>query len=141
MKYYYADQNCLKILRVIIMILMIFIIAIISYFLAFIPIVMIILSSIFFIAGFFIAFIYLPVYFKNMKYYVSDEQIIKISGFYFIKKQAINISKIQYTTTISTPLSKNMKFNFIFLYVYGGMMPVMFINDHDFMEITYNLKV
>lgn len=141
MKQYYADKNCLNMLRIIIISLTVILISIASYFLSFIPIVMIIICSVFFIAGFFTSLIYLPVYFKNMKYYVSEEKIIKISGFYFIKKQAVRIDKIQYTTTLSTPFSKRTGLNFIFLYVYGGMMPVMFINDHDFSEITYNLKV
>lgn len=141
MKHYYADQTCLKTLRIIIMLLTVVLIAVTSYFLSFIPIIMIILSSVFFISGFFTVLIYLPVYFRNMKYYVSDEKIIKISGFYFIKKQAIRIDKIQYTTSVSTPFSKRTGLNFVFIYVYGGMMPIMFISDNDFSEITYNLKV
>lgn len=141
MKHYYADKTCLKTLRIITILLTVILIAVTNYFLSFIPIIMLILSAVFFAAGFFTSLIYLPIYFKNMKYYVSNEKIIKISGFYFIKKQAIRIDKIQYITTISTPFSKRTGLNFIFLYVYGGMMPVMFISDHDFSEITYNLKI
>ena len=141
MKHYYADKTCLKTLKIIIILLTVILIVVANYFLSFIPIIMIIVSAVFFAAGFFISLIYLPIYFKNMKYYVSNEKIIKISGFYFIKKQAIRIDKIQYTTTLSTPFSKHTGLNFIFLYVYGGMMPVMFISDHDFSEITYNLKI
>ncbi len=141
MKQYYADKTCLNTLRIIIISLTVIFIAVADYFLSFIPIVMIIVSVIFFAAGFFTSLIYLPVYFKNMKYYVSDKKIIKISGFYFIKKQAIRVDKIQYTTTLSTPFSKRTGLNFIFLYVYGGMMPIMFLSDRDFSEIIYNLKV
>lgn len=128
-------------LRIIILVVTVVLIAVTAYFLAPFPLLMIIISSVFFVAGFFAALIYLPVYFKNMKYYVSNEKIIKISGFYFIKKQSLRVSKIQYTTEISTPFSKLTGLNFILLYAYGGMLPIMFISDHDFSEITYNLKI
>lgn len=111
------------------------------YFLSFIPIVMILLCIIFLAAGFFTAIIYLPIYFKNLNYYVSNDRIIKESGFYFKKKQIIRIDKIQFTTSVSTPFSKLTGLNFIVLYAYGGMMTVMFLSDHDFAEFNYNLKV
>lgn len=141
MKEYYADKTCLNMMKIIIMVLTVIIIAVLSYFLAFIPIIMIITCSIFFIAGFFTSLIYLPIYFKNMKYYVSDEKIIKVSGFYFIKTQTVQVKKILYTTTLSTPFSKLTGLNFIILYAYGGIMPIMFVSNRDFAEITYNLKV
>lgn len=90
---------------------------------------------------FFTAIIYLPIYFKNLNYYVSNDRIIKESGFYFKKKQIIRIDKIQFTTSVSTPFSKLTGLNFIVLYAYGGMMTVMFLSDHDFAEFNYNLKV
>ncbi len=141
MKEYYADKTCLNMMRIIIMVLTVAVIAVASYFLAFIPIIMIITCSIFFVAGFFTALIYLPVYFKKMKYYISDEKIIKVSGFYFIKTQTVKVKKILYTTTISTPFSKLTGLNFIILYSYGGILPIMFVSNRDFSEITYNLKV
>ena len=130
MKHYYADKTCLNIL-----------LAVTVYFLSFIPIVMILLCIIFLAAGFFTAIIYLPIYFKNLNYYVSNDRIIKESGFYFKKKQIIRIDKIQFTTSVSTPFSKLTGLNFIVLYAYGGMMTVMFLSDHDFAEFNYNLKV
>ena len=102
---------------------------------------MILLCIIFLAAGFFTAIIYLPIYFKNLNYYVSNDRIIKESGFYFKKKQIIRIDKIQFTTSVSTPFSKLTGLNFIVLYAYGGMMTVMFLSDHDFAVFNYNLKV
>lgn len=141
MKKYTADKTCLNMLRVAILLLTVILVSVTAYFLAFLPVLMITLSSVFFTIGFFAALVYLPIYFRNMKYYVSDEKIVKISGFYFIKKQSVKIEKIQYTSTISTPFSKLTGLNIILLYAYGGMLPIMFVSDHDFAEITYNLKV
>ncbi len=141
MKEYYADKTCLNMFRIIILILTVVVIAVVSHFLSFIPIIMIIVCAVFFIIGFFVSLIYLPIYFKNMKYYISDEKIVKVSGFYFIKTQTVKVKKVLYTTTISTPFSKITGLNFIMLHAYGGMLPIMFVSNRDFSEITYNLKV
>lgn len=141
MKHYYADKTCLNILKILILSVTFILLAVTVYFLSFIPIVMILLCIIFLAAGFFTAIIYLPIYFKNLNYYVSNDRIIKESGFYFKKKQIIRIDKIQFTTSVSTPFSKLTGLNFIVLYAYGGMMTVMFLSDHDFVEFNYNLKV
>lgn len=141
MKHYYADKTCLNILKILILSVTFILLAVTVYFLSFIPIVMILLCIIFLTAGFFTAIIYLPIYFKNLNYYVSNDRIIKESGFYFKKKQIIRIDKIQFTTSVSTPFSKLTGLNFIVLYAYGGMMTVMFLSDHDFAEFNYNLKV
>ncbi len=141
MKHYYADKTCLNILKILILYVTFILLAVTVYFLSFIPIVMILLCIIFLAAGFFTAIIYLPIYFKNLNYYVSNDRIIKESGFYFKKKQIIRIDKIQFTTSVSTPFSKLTGLNFIVLYAYGGMMTVMFLSDHDFAEFNYNLKV
>ena len=141
MKHYYADKTCLNILKILIQSVTFILLAVTVYFLSFIPIVMILLCIIFLAAGFFTAIIYLPIYFKNLNYYVSNDRIIKESGFYFKKKQIIRIDKIQFTTSVSTPFSKLTGLNFIVLYAYGGMMTVMFLSDHDFAEFNYNLKV
>lgn len=141
MKHYYADKTCLNILKILILSVTFILLAVTVYFLSFIPIVMILLCIIFLATGFFTAIIYLPIYFKNLNYYVSNDRIIKESGFYFKKKQIIRIDKIQFTTSVSTPFSKLTGLNFIVLYAYGGMMTVMFLSDHDFAEFNYNLKV
>ena len=121
MKHYYADKTCLNILKILILSVTFILLAVTVYFLSFIPIVMILLCIIFLAAGFFTAIIYLPIYFKNLNYYVSNDRIIKESGFYFKKKQIIRIDKIQFTTSVSTPFSKLTGLNFIVLYAYGGM--------------------
>ena len=134
MKHYYADKTCLNILKILILSVTFILLAVTVYFLSFIPIVMILLCIIFLAAGFFTAIIYLPIYFKNLNYYVSNDRIIKESGFYFKKKQIIRIDKIQFTTSVSTPFSKLTGLNFIVLYAYGGMMTVMFLSDHEYAE-------
>ena len=100
MKKYYSDKNCLNILRLAVIIITFALLCVCAYFLSFIPKLMIFLNIIFFAAGFFITVIYLPIYFRNLCYYVSDEKIIKVSGFFFIKKQIMKLETIQYTTCL-----------------------------------------
>ena len=141
MKRYTSNKSCLNILRIAVMLATVVLTAAAAYFLSFIPTVMMIVISVFFVAGFFTALVYLPVYFRNMRYYVSREKIVKVSGFYFLTKQSVRVDKIQYMTTVSAPMRKLQGFNFIFIYTYGGMLPVMFVGDRDFAEICCDLKV
>lgn len=138
MKCYTSDKSCLNILRIAVMLLTVVLVAAAAYFLSFIPTVMMIVISVFFVAGFFTALIYLPIYFRNMRYYVSDDKIVKISGFYFLTKQSVRLDRVQYMTTITVPFAR---LNFILLYTYGGMLPVMFVGSRDFYEISCSIKV
>lgn len=140
MKEYYADKTCLNMLRIIILAATVIVIAATSYFLSFIPKIMIVFCIVFFAAGFFLSLIYLPLYFKKLKYIVDDEIIVKESGFIFVKKQSMKINKIQHTTTISTPFSIMTGLNFIVFYAYGGRLSVMFLSNENFAEMIYNLK-
>lgn len=141
MKQYKSDKNCLNILRFAFLVLTALLICLCTYFLSFIPKLMIFLNVLFFASGFFIAVVYLPFYFKNLCYYVySDREIIKVSGFFFLKKQIMTIDKIQYTTSISTPFSRFTAFNFLVLYAYGGIMTIMFLSKNDFEELIFKIR-
>lgn len=137
MNQYNSDKNSLKILRLSVLIVMFTLLCTCTYFLSFIPKLMIFLNIIFFAAGFFISVIYLPVYFRNLCYYVSDEKIEKVSGFLFTKRQIMLLNTIQYTTSASTPFSKLTGLNFFMLYAYGGSMSIMFLKKHDFEELSF----
>ena len=140
MKKYYSDKNCLNILRLAVIIIKFALLCVCEYFLSFIPKLMIFLNIISFAAGFFITVIYLPIYFRNLCYYVSDEKIIKVSGFFFIKKQIMKLETIQYTTSVATPFNRLTGLNFVVLYAFGGMMTIMFLNKHDFEELSFRFR-
>lgn len=138
MKQYKSDKNCLNILRLAVLVLTAVMICLCTYFLSFIPKLMIFFNILFFAAGFFAAVIYFPVYFKNLCYFVdSDKRIIKVSGFFFLKRQVMSFETIQYTTSVSTPFGRITGFNFFVLYAYGGIMTIMFLNKNDFEELSF----
>lgn len=105
-----------------------------------IPILMIILCVIFALVGLFITLIYLPVYFRNLTYTLSQNQIIRKSGFFFHKTQTMLIETIQFSSSICTPFSRITGLNFIMLYAYGGMMTIMFLKRCDFDEMCSFLR-
>ncbi len=140
-KIYRADKNCLKIIQAAVVIAVIAVIFLCKYFLSFIPQLMLALNILFIIAGFFIAAIYLPVYFRNLGYYIDKKNnLVKTSGFFFIKKQVMSIDSIQYKTLVSTPFSKLTGLNFSLFYAYGGMMTVMFLKRNDFDELCFRMR-
>ncbi len=136
MKRYFADKTCLNVIRVLILVLTFVLMGLTAYFLSFAPIIMSIISAVFFVAGVFVSMIYLPFYFRNLCYYISNEKIVKISGFYFIGKQIMRIDSVQYSTSVSTPFSRITGLNFIVLYAYGGKMTIMFLSKKDFDELN-----
>ncbi|MGN0622247.1 MAG: hypothetical protein ACI4I9_10300 [Porcipelethomonas sp.] len=140
MKQYKADKKCLNIIRIFLIAVTAALIIVCAEFMQVLPILMISLCVIFALAGFFTAFVYLPVYFRKLCYTVSDGKIIKQSGFFFYKTQMMRIDTIQFSSSVFTPFSKFTGLNFIFLYAYGGMMTVMFLENDDFSELDKSLK-
>lgn len=141
MKEYKTSKSCLTIIRIAIVASGALLIALCCFFLAFIPNIMYILNVLFFLATLFFAGIYCPIYFKNLKYFVADERkIIKVSGFFFKKRQIMMIDTIQYTTAVTTPFSRITGLNFFLLYAYGGIMTIMFLNKNDLEELSYMFR-
>lgn len=140
MTQYKPCRKCLGVLTLMIILVTLTLIALSSYFFSFIPMFMKILNIIFIAAALFLTLIYLPVYFKNLCYYVSDEKITKTSGFFFVKTQTIMLDSIQYTTSVTTMFSEKTGLNFFLLYAYGGIMIVTFLNDNDYNLLNCRLR-
>lgn len=140
MKQYKSDRSCLNILRFVIILTALLLICTCTYFLSFIPKLMIFLNIIFAVTAAFVVIIYLPVYFGHLRYIVSENKIIKISGFFFIKKQIMPFDTVQYVSSVSTPLYKLTRLNFIVLYAYGGIMTIIFLNRNDFEELSFKFR-
>lgn len=141
MKEYKASKSCLNFIRIAIIATGVSLIALSTFFLAFIPDFMHFFNLLFFIAMIFFAGIYSPVYFRNLRYYiVDDRKIIKVSGFFFKKKQIMMIDTIQYSTAVTTPLNRYTGLNFFLLYAYGGIMTIMFLKKNDFEELSYMFR-
>ncbi len=152
MKKYYADTKSLNILRVITFILLIVITIGLKYLLYRLQLMypdyfnvekntvteIIIWVLIGLVIAVYVLFIliFLPLWYNSVKYYVSDTDLISVSGVFFKNTQYMKLSAIQYVTTISAPLSKYTSFNFLVMSAHGGRMMFMFLSQLDLNEIS-----
>lgn len=134
MKSYFPDKNSLNILRGAAAVLTAALIAALRFFIKPYVLVMV-LSVILASAAMILMFVYLPLYFSSLSYSLYENEIVRISGVLFRKKQTIEITSVQYYTLISTPFSKSTGLNFITFHVYGGRLTLMFLNRNDVSEI------
>ncbi|NLK70312.1 MAG: PH domain-containing protein [Clostridiales bacterium] len=141
MKRYYADRAGLNILRIIIFIVTVIATIMAYLYLSFISMFMWILMLVFFAICFFVAVIYLPLYFKSVNYYATDTKIIKHSGVFYKTNQVMRFDAIQYTTVVSTLFSKKTGFNFLILNAFGGRMILTFLRQRDLEEIMSEIQL
>lgn len=82
---------------------------------------------------------FLPIYFRNTAYNISDSDLRKKTGMVFFSKQFMKVRSIQYISTIITPFSKVTGLNFIIVNAWGGRMVFCFLKRDDALEIASHL--
>ena len=134
MRHFYPDKKSMDILQIITAVAGLVIYMIINHFVPDEKIIMI--CGIFILTiCIVIIFLYLPMYFANLKYTATDKEIIRTSGVIFKTNQSVRYSSIQYTSVIKTFLSGYTGFNFIIFFVFGGRCSLMFLSQKDTDEI------
>lgn len=152
MKKYYADRNSLNILRIISLILLIVIGIVLKYVLYILKerypeyfsiekntaaeIIIWSLMALFAIIYVVYILIFLPLWYNNARYFVTDKDIIARTGVLVKNVQYMKLSAVQYTTKISAPFARHSGFNFIVFNGYGGRMMFTFLSQSDADEIT-----
>lgn len=152
MKRYYADRNSLNVLRVISLILLIVIGIVLKYVLYILEerfpdyfaikentvaeIIIWSLMALFAVIYILYILIFLPLWYNNARYYVTDKDIVARTGVLVKNVQYMKLSAVQYTTKISAPFSRHSGFNFIVFNGYGGRMMFTFLSQTDSDEIT-----
>lgn len=79
--------------------------------------------------------ILLPMWYKTIKYTVSDRNITAYSGLFSKTTRIMKVSSVQNVSRISMPLSKVTGFNFIGINALGGRIIMMFLSEKDCEEI------
>lgn len=157
MKKYYADRNSLNILRVFSFILLVVIGIVLKYVLYILrerypeyfaieknTVAEIIIWSVMALfAVIYVAYIliFLPLWYNNARYFVTDKDIIARTGVLVKNVQYMKLSAIQYTTKISAPFARHSGFNFIVFNGYGGRMMFTFLSQSDADEITKIVRI
>ena len=134
MRHYRPDRGGLTALRLLVLAITAGIIILINYF---VPLRRAAIVADLSTAGLslLITLIYLPLFFSTIVYTVSDTEITCSSGVFIKYHQSVKIRSVQYTTTISTPLSGITGLNFLIFFVYGGRMQLYFLSKRDLSEI------
>lgn len=156
MKKYYADKKSLKFLRVTTFLLISGIIIALKYLLDYleerfpdyfslprITVPEIIIWAV--VAALVIAYvlfllIILPLWYRTVSYTVSSDEIVIKSGLFVKNTVYVKMSSIQYTTSISMPLSEYTSFNFLLISAYGGRLICFFLSASDLAEINRKIQ-
>lgn len=152
MKKYYADRNSLNLLRIITFVLLVVIAIGLRYLLYRLELMFpdyfavqkntvteIVIWSVMIVAAvIYILYIliFLPLWYSSIKYYVTDTDLISVSGVLFKSTHYMKLSAIQYITLISAPLARLSGFNFLVFNAHGGRMAFTFLSQSDAEEIA-----
>lgn len=79
--------------------------------------------------------IFLPMWYKTIRYIMKDNEIISCSGLISKTYRIMKLTAVQHASRISLPFSKYTCFNFISLNALGGSMLLMFLSEKDCREI------
>lgn len=140
MKKYRPSASGLSVIRIFLFIACIAVIALSRRYLSFIPILMYTVMGVFCAAAFIAAMILLPIIFAKSYYTVSNEEIQKLSGMFFVRRQYMRTGSVQYITTVITPFSALTGLNFIVINALGGRLILWFLSKKDVLEISATLN-
>ena len=139
MKRYVPAKKALISIRIIILILAAVVTALSYIFLNSHNIIMWIIIGVCWGAAILYGVFFLPIYFKNTVYNISDSDIRKSTGMIFFSKQYMKLRSIQYISTIITPFSRLTGLNFIIINAWGGRMLFCFLKRDEAMELSSQL--
>lgn len=138
---YYADQTALRLLQIIIFILtsLLSALCLLCYHRLDLTLFLI-LMLLFLSTGMLLNLFFLPVYFKNLYYHITPEQIAIHRGILFQREQSIRLQSVQFVQIITGWHDGSSGLNFMILYVYGGSLLLAFMNRDDRRELTEFLE-
>ena len=140
MKRYVPARKALNSIRIIIFVLAAAVTAISHIFLKDHNIIMWIIICICWGTAILYGVFFLPVYFRNTVYNISESDLRKKTGMIFFSNQFMKIRAIQYISTIITPFSKLTALNFIVVNAWGGRMIFCFLTRDEALEISSHLN-
>ncbi len=156
MKKYYMDRRSLNFLRVFTFLIIICIIIGLKYLLYYlegrypeyfepvkitVPEIIVWIFVILLVTAYVVfLMIILPLWYRSVSYTVSADEIVLRSGVFFKNTTYLKMSSVQYTATVSMPLSTYTSFNFLLINAYGGRLAMMFLSRSDMEEIHKKIQ-
>ncbi|MGN0643223.1 MAG: PH domain-containing protein [Huintestinicola sp.] len=79
--------------------------------------------------------ILLPMWYRTIRYTVTDREIISDTGLISKTHRIMKLSAVQNAALVSMPFSKYTGFNFISVNALGGRLILMFLSDKDSIKV------
>lgn len=79
--------------------------------------------------------VYIPLYFRNLRYETDGDRITKYSGVIFHTSRTAEFSAVRYTSAVTTPFSEHTGLNIAVLFMYGGRLSLLFLSKKDMQDI------
>lgn len=84
--------------------------------------------------------IILPLWYRTIKYELTDACLITDTGLFSHTHRVMKLSAVQHASRISIPIPKRSGFNFISVNAMGGTILLMFLSDTDCAEVLEILR-
>lgn len=81
--------------------------------------------------------ILLPMYYKQTRIYVSDQEVTKYTFMFTYKYQYMSMNSVKSVTTFISPFGKYTGLNFIIVNALGSRMLLPLLGKNDCREISY----
>lgn len=134
MKKYFPDKKASFFLKLSVIIFAVFLVAVARFYIP-VDFVVIIIALILLAIALFFDCVYIPLYFRALRYESDGQSITKHGGVILKYSKSVKYSSVQYTVTVSTPFSKHTGLNCAILFVYGGQLRMPFLSFEDYTEI------
>ncbi len=136
MKEYRADRGAMHLLQILISLVGAVLCAAATYFLRRWAWIMWSVVGVFAGAALILSIICLPLFFRRLRCFASEEKLTVIAGILFLRQQSIRLDRVQFIQTVTGPFDGILGLNFIILYVYGGQLTIPFLNKSDRYELV-----
>lgn len=134
MKRFKPDKHALLTMRIIIATISLLLILAVKIYIP-ITVIVLIIAVALGTVDIFLIFVYMPLYFASVRYDFAEDTITRHGGAFVKSHKSVRISKIQYTTVVTTPFSQYTSLNFVILFVYGGQLRMLFLTLDDAMKV------
>lgn len=74
---------------------------------------------------------WLPLWFHNLSYTITEQCIVKQSGAIFHRQQVILTEALQFSTILQLPFARYTGMTFLPLHAYGGTVLLLFLSPSD----------
>lgn len=138
MKKYKCDNKIIRTSKIFITLIFLILLLISEYFFLEYPFIMLACLAVLIGITSFLWFYYCEKFFAAYEVIISDDTIMRKSGFFFYTENIMPLDAVQYSSSIISRFFNKIGvkgLNIVMIYAYGGMMSVPFLSENDTEEL------